>query len=69
MFSVERITGLLKGVASGRSTFGLVLHVDGEAVGEFRPLGQDVALIRVSSTKRSVAASIARPLRPGGACM
>jgi hypothetical protein len=42
MFGVEHVAGLVKGVASGRSTFGLVLHVDGEAVGEFRTvIGED----------------------------
>jgi hypothetical protein len=34
-----------------------------------RNAGQGVAPIRVSSTKRSVAASIARPLRPRGGWM
>jgi hypothetical protein len=44
MFGVERVASLVKGVASGGSTFGLVLHVDGEAVGEFRTvIGEDHA--------------------------
>jgi hypothetical protein len=44
MFDLEHLAGLVKGVATGRSAFGLVLDIDGEAVGELRAvIGEDHA--------------------------